>query len=83
MTRAFEGMRLLGVDWSLGAVLSCALVGLAHAFRFSQGAFNFDPVITMLTALPSLIAAWIVLKTRCVLLSIFLHNFGNAISFLI
>lgn len=76
-------MRFLGVDWGLGAVLSCVLFGLAHAFGFSHGAFTFDPAIMALTALPSLIAAWIALKTRSVLLPILLHNFGNAISLLI
>lgn len=82
--RAFTGrVNLLGVDWSWGAILSCALFGLAHAFGFSRGGFSFDPPTMALTALPSLIAVWIVLRTRSILLPIVLHNFGNAIMLLV
>ncbi|MDG2521419.1 CPBP family intramembrane metalloprotease [Caulobacter segnis] len=78
--RAFTGrVTLLGVDWSWGAILSCALFGLAHAFGFSRGGFSFDPLTMALTAMPSLIAVWIVLRTRSILLPIVLHNFGNTI----
>jgi len=82
--RAFTGrMPMLGVDWSWGAILSCALFGLAHAFGYSDGGFHFDPATMALTALPSLIAVWLVLRTRSVLLPVVLHNFGNAISLMI
>lgn len=82
--RAFEGrVRILGVDWGLGAVLSCALFGLAHAFGYSEGGFTFDPLTMALTALPSLIAVWLVLKTRSLALPVLLHNFGNAVMLLI
>lgn len=82
--RAFSGrLRFLGVDWSLGAILSCALFGLAHAFGFSDGAFSFDLMTMALTGLPSLIAVWLVLRTRSLLLPILMHNFGNAIMLLV
>ena len=73
----------LGVDWGWGAVLSCLLFGMAHAFGFSHGLFAFDPRSVMaLTALPSFIGVWLVL-TGSVLLPIVMHNFGNAVSMLI
>jgi membrane protease YdiL (CAAX protease family) len=84
LARAFSGRwRALGVEWSIGAVLSCGLFGLAHAFGHSDGRFTFEPLIMALTAGPSLIAVWLVLKTRSVVLPILLHNFGNAIMLLI
>lgn len=82
--RAFAGrVRFLGVEWGLGAILSCALFGLAHAFGYSDGRFAFDLSTMALTALPSLIAVWLALKTRSVLLPLLLHNFGNAIMILL
>jgi len=84
LVRAFPGRRrLLGVDWSWGAVVSCGLFGLAHAFGFSNGAFQFDPLTMLLTAGPSFIAVWLALRTRSVLLPILLHNFGNAITLVV
>lgn len=81
---AFSGrVRVLGVDWGLGAVLSCALFGLAHAFGFSDGRFSCDLMTMALTGLPSLIAVWLVLRTRSLLLPIMMHNFGNAIMLLV
>ena len=56
---------------------------MAHAFGYSGGAFRFDPMTMALTALPSLIAVWLTLRTRSVLLPVVLHNFGNGISLLI
>lgn len=82
--RAFTGrVRFLGVDWGWGAVLSCLLFGMAHAFGFADGQFSFDVLTMALTALPSFIAVWLVLRTGSVLLPIVMHNFGNAISMLI
>jgi len=84
LVRAFPGRRrLLGVDWSWGAVVSCGLFGLAHAFGFSNGAFQFDPLTMLLTAGPSFIAVWLALRTRSVLLPTLLHNFGNAITLVV
>jgi len=84
LERAFSGrLRFLGVDWSLGAVLSCALFGLAHAFGFSDGQFSFDPMTMALTGLPSLIGVWLVPRTRSLLLPVLMHNFGNAIMLLV
>lgn len=84
LDRAFSGrVRFLGVDWGWGAVLSCLLFGLAHAFGFSDGQFSFDPLFMALTALPSFIAVWLRLRTGSLLLPILMHNFGNAISMLI
>lgn len=82
--RAFAGrVRVLGVDWGLGAILSCVLFGLAHAFGFSDGEFSFDPLTMGLTAVPSLIALWLALKTRSLVLPVLLHNFGNAVMIVI
>ncbi len=82
LDRAFAGRaRLLGVDWSCGAVLSCALFGLAHAFEISHGAVSFEPLAFALTAGPSLIAVWLRLRTQSILLPVLMHNFGNAASF--
>ena len=82
--RAFTARtRFLGVEWGWGAVLSCGLFGMAHAFGYSENGFHFDPVVMALTALPSLIAVWLVLRTRSVLLPVVLHNFGNAITLMI
>lgn len=84
LDRAFTGRkRLLGVDWGWGAVLSCWLFGMAHAFGYSNGSFSFDPITMALTALPSFIAVWLRLRTGSLLLPILLHNFGNAISLII
>lgn len=84
LDRAFTGRaRLLGVAWGWGAVLSCVMFGLAHAFGYAHGAFAFDPVTMALTALPALIAVWIRLRTGSLLLPVLLHNFGNAFSLLI
>lgn len=84
LCRAFAGRwRFLGVEWSWGALLTCVLFGLAHAFSYSDGVFAFDPTTMALTALPSLIAVWLALRTRSVLIPVLLHNFGNAITLLI
>ena len=83
LDRAFLGRwRVLGVDWGWGALLSCVMFGLTHAFGFSDGQFSFDPLTMMLTGVPSVIGVWLVLRTRSVLLPIVLHNFGNAITLL-
>lgn len=83
LDRAFTGRkRLLGVDWGWGAVLSCGLFGMAHAFGFSHGSFSFDPITMALTAIPSFIAVWLRLRTGSLLLPVLLHNFGNSFSLL-
>jgi membrane protease YdiL (CAAX protease family) len=84
LTMAFTARaRFLGVDWSWGAVLSCLLFGLAHAFGFAEGRFTFDVFTMALTALPAFIAVWLRLRTGSLLLPVVLHNFGNAITLLI
>lgn len=84
LDRAFTGrVRFLGVDWGWGAVLSCLLFGLAHAFGYSDIAFSFDAMTMALTAFPSFIAVWLRLKTGSLLLPVFLHNFGNSILLLV
>lgn len=81
LDHAFTGRkRLLGVEWSRGAVLSCLLFGMAHAFGFSHGRFSFDPMMMALTAIPSFMAVWLRLRTGSLLLPIVLHNFGNSFS---
>jgi membrane protease YdiL (CAAX protease family) len=84
LAQAFTAhIRFLGVDWNWGAILSCMLFGLTHAFGYSDGSFSFDPLIMALTAVPSLLGVWLVLRTRSLLLPVFLHNFGNVISWLL
>ena len=84
LDRAFPGrLRLLGVDWSWGALLSCMLFGLAHALGVSDGRFSVDPRYMALTGLPSLIGVWLRLRTGSLLLPVVMHNFGNAISLLV
>ncbi len=84
LAQAFTSqVRFLGVDWNSGAILSCVMFGLTHAFGYSGGTFSFDPVIMALTAVPSLLGVWLVLRTRSLLLPVFLHNFGNVISWLL
>lgn len=84
LDRAFAGrLRLLGVEWGWGAVLSCLLFGLAHAFGFADGQFTFDPLYMALTALPAFIGVWLRLRTGSLLLPVVMHNFGNAVSILI
>lgn len=81
LDRAFTGRwRFAGVDWGWGAVLSCGLFGLTHAFGFSHGHFTFDAMTMALTALPSFIAVWLRLRTGSVLLPVLTHNFGNVFS---
>ena len=83
LDRAFPDRRsLLGVEWGWGALLSCLLFGLAHAFGYSDGGFSFDPMTMALTAVPSVIGVWLALRTRSILLPVVLHNFGNAITLL-
>ena len=84
LDRAYAGrVRFLGVDWGWGAVLSCALFGMTHAFGYSDGAFSFDPIIMALTALPSFIGVWLRIRTGSLLLPVVMHNFGNSISLLV
>lgn len=84
LDQAFRGRkRVLGVDWGWGAVLSSFAFGLAHAFGYADGGFTFDPLTMALTAIPSLIAVWARLRTGSLLLPILLHNFGNAIGYLV
>jgi membrane protease YdiL (CAAX protease family) len=84
LDRAFTGrVRWLGVDWGWGAVLSCALFGMAHAFGYGDGHFSFDPMVMALTALPSVLAVWLRLRTGSLVLPVLLHNFGNSIGLMI
>jgi uncharacterized protein len=81
LDKAFSGrVSVLGVDWGSGALLSCALFGLAHSFGFSDGHFSFDPLTMALTALPSFLGVWLRQRTGSILLPILIHNFGNSIS---
>ncbi len=84
LDKAFCGRkRLFGVEWGWGAVLSCFLFGMVHAFGFSDGEFSFDAITMVMTAVPSFIGIWLRLKTGSLLLPILLHNFGNSLSFFI
>ncbi len=78
-----DRIRFLGVEWTWGALISCALFGLTHAFAFSDVSYSFDPMYMGLTALPALIAVWLRLRTGSLLIPVVLHSFGNAIGFLV
>ncbi|PLR28983.1 CPBP family intramembrane metalloprotease [Caulobacter zeae] len=80
LDRAFgTPWKLGGITFGWGAILSCALFGLAHAFGYGKDGFAFDTLTMALTALPSLIAVWLRLRTGSVLAPVLLHNFGNAV----
>jgi uncharacterized protein len=80
LDQAFRGrVNILRVDWGWGAVLSCALFGLVHAFGFSHGHFSLDPTAVALTALPSFIGVWLRVRTGSLVIPVLLHNFGNSI----
>lgn len=84
LDQAFTGrVRFLGVEWGWGAILSSLLFGMAHAFGFSDGQFSFDAMTMALTAIPSLLAVWLRLRTGSVLLPVLVHNFGNSIFLLL
>ena len=84
LDRAYTGrVRFLGVEWGWGAIVSCVLFGMAHAFGYSEGHFSFEALTMALTALPAFIAVWLRLRTGSLLLPVVLHNFGNAITMLI
>lgn len=84
LDRAFTGrIPVLGVDWGWGALLSCMLFGLAHAFGYGSDGFSFEPLFFLLTAVPSLVAVWLRYRTGSLLLPVVLHNFGNTITTLV
>lgn len=81
---AFRGRRRwLGVDWHWGALLSCLLFGLAHAFSYADGSVSFDAITMALTAVPSVLAVWMRLRTGSLVLPVLLHSAGNAIPLLL
>ncbi|WP_373293772.1 CPBP family glutamic-type intramembrane protease [Iodidimonas muriae] len=47
------------------------------------GVFSFEPMIMAFTAVPSLLAAWLRLRTGSLLLPILIHNAGNSVSFFV
>ena len=84
LSRAFTArVGVLGVEWGWGALLSCGLFGLAHAFGYHHGHVSFDPLTMALTGLPSLLAVWLRLRTGSLLTPVLVHNFGNSASLLI
>lgn len=84
LDRAFTARRrILGVDWGWGAIISCLLFGLTHAFSYSGGSFSFDALYMALTAVPSLLGVWLRLRTGSLLLPVVMHNMGNSISLLV
>lgn len=81
---AFRGRRQwLGVAWHWGALLSCLLFGLAHAFSHGDGGFSFDSITMALTAVPAVLGVWMRLRTGSLLLPVLLHSAGNSVSLLI
>lgn len=81
LNEAFRGrIRLMGIDWGWGALLSSLVFGLAHAVSYSAAeGFAVDPVYLGLTAIPSLLAVWLRERTGSLLLPIVAHNLGNAL----
>tara|TARA_R110002033_G_scaffold5739_7_gene24129 strand:- start:1107 stop:1823 length:717 start_codon:yes stop_codon:yes gene_type:complete len=77
---AYAGrIRKFNVEWGWGAILSCLLFGLTHAFGYSDGSFTFDPIYMALTVIPSFLAVWIRLRTGSLLLPVLMHSAGNSI----
>ena len=77
-------VRLLGIEWGWGALLSSIAFGLAHAFAWSSGeGITFDPLYFALTAGPSLIAVWLRERTGSLLIPILAHNVGNTLPLLV
>lgn len=84
LDRAFPArLRWLGVDWGWSAILTSALFGLAHAVGYGKAGFSFEPMIFALTAGPSLIAVWLRLRSGSIAWPVAIHNFGNAIGYLV
>lgn len=82
--KAFEGRwRLFNVGWSWGAIPSCVAFGLVHAMQLNEGAIRFEWLYFLATAVPSLGAVWLRLRTGSLLIPILLHSVGNAASHLI
>ncbi len=80
LNEAFRNrFRALGIEWGWGALLSCVLFGMAHAFAFEDGGFSFDAMTFAMTGIPSLILVWMRERTGSLLLPILFHNFGNSI----
>jgi hypothetical protein len=81
LNEALRGrIKLLGIDWGWGALLSSLVFGLAHAMSYSAAeGFALDPVYLALTAIPSLLAVWLRERTGSLLLPIAAHNLGNAL----
>lgn len=80
LDQAFRSrLRLAGVEWGFGAVMSCALFGGVHALGYSDGAFAFDALTFVLTGGPAFVAVWLRYRTGSILLPILIHNFGNSI----
>lgn len=83
LSQAFtRRLRLWGVEWDWGVLLSCLLFGLAHAFSYAEGRFALDPATMALTAIPSLLAVWLRLRTGSLALPIVLHSAGNSLPLL-
>lgn len=85
LNEAFRGrVRLLGVDWGWGALLSCVAFGLAHAFSWTaESGIGFDPLYFALTAIPSLLAVWMRERTGSLVLPMVAHNLGNSLPLLV
>jgi uncharacterized protein len=80
LNEAFRGrIRMLGINLSWGGILSCAMFGMAHAFEYSEGAFSFDAMTMVATAIPSFALLWMRERTGSLVLPIVLHNFANSI----
>jgi len=77
--RALPGRwRFLGADWGWGAVLTSLLFGLDHAMSYGAGGLSLEPLVLLVTALPSLVAVWLRYRTDSVLLPVLLHDWGNS-----
>nr|WP_284053443.1 CPBP family glutamic-type intramembrane protease [Stakelama marina] len=63
--------------------MSCAAFGLAHGLGYGDGNYHFDAMLFALTAIPSLLAVWLRLRSGSVVFPVVIHNFGNAIGLII
>lgn len=84
LANAFRGRwRFVGIEWHWGSLLSCVAFGLAHAAGWGDAGFEFDPVTFAVTGVPALLLIWLRERTGSLLLPIVLHNYANAIGYLV
>ena len=84
MNEAFvRRVNVAGAPIGYGGLLTSVLFGLAHALGYSDGAYEFDPTIFLVTGVPSLILLWLRERTGSLLLPVLAHSVSNGVGTLI